>query len=239
MNLPDALVVFDVETTGVDVAEDRFVQAFVGLMDSDGEWIEKREWIIDPGVEIAQGAIDVHGISNELVREKGVDPALAIEDIINCISWYLRTGKPEAKRPLVAFNASFDLSMLTCEARRYGLDFQLEPNQSVIDPFVIDKTIDKYRKGSRKLVDVAPIYGVPVEENAHDAGADCLMTGRIAWVMLKRWTEPLTSLHNRQAGWAKDQRDSLQAYFARVDKLNEDGSPIVVEQGWPILDRAQ
>lgn len=50
----DKLVCFDVESTGVSVEDDRIVQAFVGLMGMDGEWIEKREWLIDPGVEVPQ-----------------------------------------------------------------------------------------------------------------------------------------------------------------------------------------
>lgn len=234
---PDAIVVFDLETTGIDTLNDRIVQAFLGVMGPDGEWIEKREWIVDPLMEIPQEASDVHGLSTEYVREHGVMPDLAIEDIINALYWYLQPPKRSlSRRPLVTFNGCFDLSMLAAEADRYGVVESLE-TLPMIDVYVCDKAVDKYRRGSRKLVNVAPVYDVPVEENAHDAGADCLMTGRVGWKLINKWQGTLDGLCDKQEAWADEQRQSLEDHFEREGKTNDDGSKILIERGFPVYEK--
>lgn len=231
------VVVFDVETTGVDVENDRIIQAFVGLMGENGEWIEQREWLIDPGIEIPEAASDVHGYTTERIQKEGrVDWQICIGEIESTLLAFTDAGSP-----LVMFNGSFDLSILTAEMRRSGYVWDLweafkSEGVPILDPYVVDKQRDKYRKGSRKLVDVAPVYGVPVEENAHDAGADCLMTGRIAMKMLQEYSGEWGDLVSKQVEWAKEQRSSLQAYFARTGKTNDDGTPIVIDTGWPLYD---
>lgn len=234
------LTVFDTETDGVDVENAHIIQAFVGRMGPDGEWIEKREWLIDHGLEMPTGASDVHGYTTERLRAEGrKDVDKAIMDIEGTIaSW---TGE---RCPLVAFNAAFDISLLTTQMWRTGYswnfaDSLVERGVSVIDPFVCDKAKDKYRRGKRKLVNVAPVYGVPVEENAHDAGADCLMAGRIAWKMVDSWKGSLVGLHDAQIGWREEQNQSLEDYFASAGTTNEDGSRILIDRGWPVYDKVR
>lgn len=234
---PDAIVVMDFETTGIDVLNDRIVQGFLGVMDRDGEWIEKREWIVDPGIPIPQGASDVHGISNEFVKEHGILPDLAIADIINALYWYMQPPKRSMPhRPLVTFNGCYDLSILAAEAERYGVTESLS-TIPMIDVYVCDKAVDKYRRGSRKLVNVAAVYGVPVEENAHDAGADCLMTGRTAWKLIDKWQGTLNGLCDKQEAWADEQRQSLEDYFEKEGKTNDDGSKIIIDRGFPVYEK--
>ena len=234
------IAVADAETTGVRTEEDRIIQFFVGLMGSDGEWIEKREWLIDPGVEVPKGASDVHGYTTERLRAEGrKDWEKCIQEIEGAILSF--TG---STTPIAFFNGSFDLSMLDAEMRRAGYSWSLmdatkEGRLKVVDSLVIDKYKDRFRRGSRKLVDVAPVYGVPVEENAHDAGADCLMTGRIALKQLAGYRGTLDDLHALQVKAAREQRESLEEYFRRSGRKNDDGSDIVIEQGWPWYDSAK
>ena len=228
----DKLVCFDVESTGVSVEDDRIIQAFVGLMGMDGEWIEKREWLIDPGIEVPQGASDVHGYTTERIREVGRKDADAAIFEIYCtiLEW------TNVNSPLVIFNARYDTSILDRELGRQHKRFDMT-GISVVDPFVCDKAKFKYRKGSRKLVDVAPIYGVPVEHNAHDASADCLMTGRIAAKQIESWQGTLAGLHDKQVGWASEQASSLEDYFDRSGKREPDGSKIIIDRQWPMKER--
>ena len=244
------IAVADCETSGVDTENDRIIQFFIGLMDQSGEWIEKREWLIDPGIDVPQGASDVHGYTTERLRAEGrKDWEKCIQEIGGAILSF--TGPTT---PIAFFNGSFDLSMLDAEMRRAGYKWSLmdsvhdtvnergeriKSGLKVVDAFIIDKYRDKYRKGSRKLVDVAPIYDVPVEENAHDAQADCLMTGRIALKQLAGYRGNLNDLHNLQVGAAREQRLSLESYFMESGKKNDDGSDIVIEQGWPWYDSAK
>lgn len=62
----------------------------------------------------------------------------------------------------------------------YDIRWRITASPVIFDPMVLDRAFDKWRKGSRKLVDLAAFYGVPVELNAHDAEADCRMVGRVA-----------------------------------------------------------
>lgn len=221
----NGILTLDTETDGVDVFNDHIITAFLGRMGASGRFEQKLDWLLNPGVEIPQGAIDVHGITNEHVQANGrTDIANALVEMWNII----RSECINGGRPLVAYNAPFDITLLIEESKRHGVAY-LDMNQvNVIDPLVIDKGLDKYRKGSRKLVDVAPVYGVPVETNAHDAGADCLMAGRVALKQLAKSRDTLQQLQARQVAWKLEQATSLQEYLRRSDPK------AVVEPGWPV-----
>jgi DNA polymerase-3 subunit epsilon len=236
------LLTFDTETTGVDVENDRIVTAFLGLMDETGNWAMTEHLLINPGIDIPAGATAVHGITTEYARDNGQPSQDAIQTILDII----RVACMPAGAPLVIYNAPFDLSILHFEALRHGLTpltaAELE-QIVVIDPLVIDKGIDKYRKGSRKLVDAAAHYGVPVETNAHDAGADCLMTGRVALRLLQlpaiagATNYANNNLQTRQRAWKAEQSASLQKYFRT--KANPPQPDAVVDGGWPVQTNVQ
>lgn len=222
------LLCFDVETTGVDVHNDRIVQAFLGLMEPDGQFSLSQNWLLDPGVEIPTGASDVHGITTAIARERGLkDVRGALEQMRSII--LSETGNGAA---LVIFNAPYDTTLLNAELVRHGLapiDFEAI---FVVDPFVIDKGIDKYRKGSRKLVAMAAHYGVPVEENAHDAGADCLMTGRIALTLLAK--TGTAGLQQKQKAWKLEQATSFQKYLRSAKNPAGADPTAYISPEWPV-----
>lgn len=219
----DEIAVFDTETTGVDRDTVRVVTAFVGTMGRDGVLTKFRTWLINPGVDIPEQATAVHGVTNAVARRDGQDPALAIAQINTALRQLLGRGVP-----VVAYNASYDLTLMDREARRHGLEPLTGP-APIIDPFIMDKHIDPYRKGSRKLIDTAAHYGV-VLEGAHDAEADATATGRLAWKLLSkvRATNTLEQLHNRQVTLAAEQAVSLQDYFRRI------GKEAVIDGAWPV-----
>lgn len=229
------LIPFDTETTGVDTQNDRLVTAFLGLMNEEGEFEQQVHYLVDPGVEIPKGASDVHGISTETARERGQkDVGAVIGEILSILhSECIVNG-----HPLVAYNAPFDLSLLVAEARRHidpNIDLSFLREIKVLDPLVLDKGFDKYRKGSRKLVDAAKHYGVPVEANAHDAAADCLMAGRIALKILGSLAtrSTLDELHRKQHHWKKEQAASLQTYFRTKAPAATRNPDAIVDGGWP------
>ena len=61
--------------------------------------------------------------------------------------------------PVVVYNAPYDLSLLDRECRRNGLE-PIDAPGPVIDPLVIDKAVDSYRKGKRTLEVAAAHYRV-------------------------------------------------------------------------------
>ena len=205
-----ALGVFDLETTGIDTATARIVTAHVGLLDEYGEVVERKDWIVDPGVPIPEAATAVHGVSTERARRFGRAPAEVVPEILAAIRQVFDRGFP-----LVVYNAPYDLTLLAAEAARVGAE-PLTAALPVVDPFVIDKAVDRYRKGKRTLEAAAAVYGVELTD-AHDAGADAIAAGRVAQAMARRHVDELDlaaeALHERQVAWCADQAERFTAYM--------------------------
>lgn len=218
--------VFDLETTGVDVAVDRVVTAHVGVLDHTGAVVRSRAWLADPGIAIPAGATAVHGITTERARTEG----RPVRDVVAEVVDELRSLF-EAGIPVVAYNAPYDFSLLKHEALRHGILPIADP-APVIDPLVLDKAFDRYRKGKRTLEVVAAHYRVALE-GAHDAAADAIAAGRVAQALAGRFAlaASVDELHTQQIGWARSQAESLTEYFIRVGRLDPSDA---LDGSWPI-----
>jgi DNA polymerase-3 subunit epsilon len=209
----EALGVFDLETTGVDTSTARIVTAHVGLLDESGRVVERKDWIVDPGVEIPSGAAAVHGISTARARRFGRPPGDVVPEIVAAIRSVLDRGFP-----LVVYNAPYDLSLLAHEARRAGCP-PLHMPAPIVDPLVLDKAVDRYRRGKRTLTAAAAEYGVPLTD-AHDAGADAIAAGRLAQAIARRHAAELAgtaeALHERQVEWCREQAARFEEYMQRT-----------------------
>jgi DNA polymerase-3 subunit epsilon len=208
----DTLAVFDLETTGIDVESSRIVTAHVGVIDSTGALIEHTDWIADPGIEIPAQATAVHGVSTERARAEGRPAPEVVAEIIAALKALFARGLP-----LTIYNAPYDLTLLNREARRYGIEPILSPSP-VIDPLVIDKAVDRFRKGKRTLEAAAVHYGVDLTD-AHDASADAVAAGRVAQAMARKNPSelaiPAAALHAKQIEWCAQQAASFQDYMRR------------------------
>ena len=220
--------VFDLETTGVDVADDRIVTAHVGLLDAAGDVVHARDWLADPGVPIPDGASAVHGITTEHARRNGRPARDVVAEVVEAVRGLLDAGIP-----VVAYNAPFDFSMLKYESLRHGIP-PIENPSPVIDPLVVDKAYDRWRKGKRTLEVVAAHYAVRLDA-AHQASADAVAAGRVAQALAERfapWLPPTVhELHTRQIGWARAQAASLTEYFVGIGRLDPDDR---LDGRWPI-----
>ncbi|WP_442923418.1 3'-5' exonuclease [Microbacterium sp. JZ31] len=220
--------VFDLETTGVDVTQDRIVTAYVGLLDATGRVIHEEHWLADPGMDIPEGATAVHGITTAHARAHGRPAAEVVAEVTAALRTLLSAGIP-----VVAYNAAYDFSLLKCEGDRHGLQ-PLDSPAPVIDPLVIDKTLDRYRKGKRTLDVVAAHYAVPLDA-AHEASADAIAAGRVALALAERFADRLPDdvleLHTRQIGWAREQAESLTEYFISIGRLEPSEA---LNGTWPV-----
>lgn len=221
-----AVGVFDLETTGVDVTRDRVVTAHVGLLGPDGAALRARSWLADPGIEIPEGATAVHGITTAHARAHGRPAAQVVREVVDALAELFAAGVP-----VVAYNAPFDFSLLKHEAVRHGIPPITDPSP-VIDPLVLDKAHDRFRKGKRTLEVVAAHYAVSLE-GAHDAAADAIAAGRVAQALARRFALEATAheLHTRQIGWARAQAESLTDYFIRIGRLDPEER---LDGSWPI-----
>jgi DNA polymerase III epsilon subunit-like protein/ADP-ribose pyrophosphatase YjhB (NUDIX family) len=221
------LGVFDLETTGVDVDTSRIVSACIAVLDEDGGVVSRWNWLADPGIDIPEGASAVHGITTERAQEHGRPAQLVIAEIVQTLRVLFDSGIP-----VTVYNAPYDLSLLDRECRRHGLE-PLGKLSPVIDPLVIDKAVDRYRKGKRTLEVTSTVYDVPLDD-AHDAGADAIAAGRVALALLRRYPDELDisldDLHGRQEVWHAEQAASFQEYLR--SKRGDDS--YVADPSWPL-----
>ncbi|MDR2380618.1 MAG: DNA polymerase III subunit epsilon [Bifidobacteriaceae bacterium] len=164
------LLGFDTETTGVNWREDRVVTAALMWRSADGTE-RTRSWLINPGIEIPARATAIHGVTTEMAQTQGARPEVALEEVACELAESLAR-----QVPVLAFNASYDLRILDTELRRHGLASLADRLGGllapVIDPLVIDRAVDRYRRGQRKLVDLMALYGLPRSDSLHDALED-------------------------------------------------------------------
>lgn len=220
------LAVFDTETTGIDPATTRIVTANISIIRPGGVVESSRDWLINPGIEIPAQATAVHGITTEYARENGEDAAGAIYDIVQELQALF-----DSSIPVVAYNASYDFTILQREAVRYGHDPLANPCP-VIDPLIIDKQVDRYRKGKRTLEAASAHYGVSLA-NAHTASADAQAAGFVAQAIAAKFSSELSmssiALHDKQVVWAREQAESFNEY------LKKSGKPYSASSGvWPV-----
>lgn len=230
-----ALVGFDLETTGTEPLEARIVTAaVVGLRDGDAEPARQRTWLADPGVLIPAQASAIHGISSERAVAEGRPVREVADEIAETLTGYWRQGVP-----VVAYNAAFDLTLLTAELHRHGLPSLSERLGGtrigpVVDPYTIDRAVDRYRKGKRNLEAVCVEYGV-VHGGAHDAAADALAAVRVAYAIAARHGSVAAlsapELHERQITWYAEWAADFQDFLRRKGKPDA-----VIDSRWPIRE---
>ncbi|MFJ3834497.1 exonuclease domain-containing protein [Streptomyces sp. NPDC090054] len=230
---------FDTETTGPKPVEDRIVTA--ALIARGGGLPDKvMSWLINPGVPIPAEATEVHGI-DDAKAATGAEPAAALDDIADHIAKALAYGMP-----LVAFNLSFDWTILARDLERHRLPTMAErmpegTAPGLIDPHVIDRQFVKYVKGTgmRKLKPTAERYGVELTD-WHTAEADALAALLIAEKQFERF--PLlneyspASLFDQQKRWRADQQAGLQHWFRTKATPEQGRDPNKVINGsWPLI----
>ncbi|KAF0650341.1 MULTISPECIES: 3'-5' exonuclease [Streptomyces] len=231
----ETLVGFDLETTGTEPFEARIVTAAVVEV-RDGRTLARREWLADPGVRIPAQAAAIHGISSERAAAEGRPAREVADEVADALAGYWARGVP-----VVAYNAAFDLTLLTAELRRHGLPSLRDrlgglPIGPVIDPYTIDRSVDRYRRGKRNLEAVCAEYGVALD-GAHEAAADALAAVLVACAIAERHAlvARLTprELHARQVEWYAQWAADFQGFLRRK------GSPdAVVDPRWPLREPA-
>ncbi|MER5754166.1 3'-5' exonuclease [Streptomyces sp. NPDC002088] len=231
----ELLIGFDLETTGTDPREARIVTGAV-IEVRGGQPTGRREWLADPGVEIPADAVAVHGISNERATSEGRPADQVADAIADVLTTYWKTGVP-----VVAYNAAFDLTLLSAELRRHGLPSLrdrlggLDP-APVVDPYTIDRWADRYRRGKRNLEAVCAEYGV-VLDFAHDACADALAAARLACAIADRHPKVAAlgpaELHRRQIEWYADWAANFQSFLR-----GKGDADAVVDGTWPLRELA-
>lgn len=208
---------FDTETTGVDPATARLLEAALIVDNAPTSPVRTWEMIVercDPGpdVPIPAEASQIHGIDRAALT--GCRPT---REVLSDVLAYLE-ALSALEVPIVIYNAPYDLGLLTAEIARH--DLGPLPDLTIIDPLVLDRHYDPFRKGSRRLAAVAGHYGHRLDD-AHAAAADVTATLAIARTIIDRYDLPhdpdaLHRLHtDAYATWAEN-------YTAHLDRTGSD-----------------
>ncbi len=172
LRLARPLVVFDLETTGVEIGRDRIVEIGVVRLDPEGsrdEWVQR----VNPEMPIPPGATAVHGITDDDVRDM---PRLA-DIAAHVLSLF-------AGADVAGFNsASFDLPFLAADLERVGCPLDRSSLRHV------DAMRIFHLKEPRDLSAALRFYCGREHAGAHSALADALATLDILEAQVGRYAD--------------------------------------------------
>ncbi len=175
----------------------------------------------------------MHGITTAYAVENGSSPADALAEIADVLASALASGVP-----VVGFNAQYDLSILETELARHGLPTLASrlPGglRPVVDPLVLDRHLDKWRRGKRKLIDMCGTYDVAVvADDLHAADADVLATLDLVHAIAAKFPAvgavELSDLHDQQVEAHRVWATEFSAYLRSRGTVDDLPSPL-----WPV-----
>lgn len=170
LKLKRPIIFFDLETTGVDIANDRIVEISMVKVGVDGEKVVKTRRI-NPEMHIPAEATAVHGISDEDVKDEPT-----FRQIAKSLAAFIEGCD------FGGFNSNrFDLPMLVEEFLRAEVDVNFD-NRKFVDVQTIF-----HRKEQRTLVAAYKFYCDKDLENAHSAEADTMATYEVLESQIERY----------------------------------------------------
>ncbi len=222
---------FDLETTGISSFRDSPVSFGFAERTSCGTQIDVRleGAYIHPGRPIPPGATAIHGITDAMVAN-----ATPVDDAVEALAQSLFEVWAGGGI-IVGMNLSYDLTMVDSLCQRLGLATLRDRGSigPILDVLILDRHFDKWRKGSRKLVDLCQHYGV-VLASAHSAVDDALASLLVLDALRERFLDidliETADLNVAQRAWFQDWLQSFSTF-----REKKGGAPVAPGQfEWPI-----
>ena len=224
LNLKKPLVVFDLETTGLDIVNDRIIQLSFIKVYPDGKE-ERGDHLINPGRHIPEMITELTGIDDEKVKDapsfKQISTTLA-ETFKGC--------------DFAGFNSNrFDVPMLAEEFLRAGIDFDFSKCR------LIDAQAIFHKMERRNLAAAYKFYcGRKMEEDfeAHRADQDTEATYRVLMGELDMYSKEQQEEDDRIL---PNDMDFLAEFSKQNDNVDFSGrmiwAPITDKEGKPLTDK--
>ncbi len=220
-------IVLDFETTSADPKVARPVEMGLIITNPENEIVEDFSVLVDAGVKIPEEATKIHGITTEDIRARGMSSKDVITKLIDVLVAY-------EELPIVIYNVPYDWGMVTEEIKRIGAHITAKVahrEMLFVDPLLIDRKLDKYRKGSRKLSDVCTHHKIDLED-AHSAKADAHATSKLLRALINKHSQlktmSLEELYKKQTDWFSEWKRHTNNFWFRT------GNPNKITNGWPI-----
>lgn len=170
LNLTRAIAFIDLETTGVSLSSDRIVEIAIIKILPDGSRVVKRK-LINPEMSIPEESSDIHGITNEMVKD-----APTFKQIANEIKMFIDNCD------LGGYNSNrFDIPILMEEFLRAGMDVDLSTRKMVDVQHIF------YTMEPRTLTAAYKFFCNKELTNAHSAEADVDATIEVLMAQLERY----------------------------------------------------
>jgi DNA polymerase III subunit epsilon len=202
LQLKKPLAVIDIEATGNNVATDRIVEIAIVKLLPDGARTVKRK-LLNPGIEIPQAIVDIHGISNDMVKD-----APTFKQVAQELKQYLDGCD------LACYNAyRLDVPILVEEFIRADVDFDMKSRK------VVDVQKIYHQMEQRNLAAAYKFYCDKTLDGAHGAEVDATATAEILFAQVERYPQLGNSLDTVIKAVGEDQIID----FARRFVYNEKG----------------
>lgn len=161
------MIFYDIETTGLNVLQDRIIEIYA--LKINGNERTEMHHFINPGIHIPQEASDIHGYTDDFVRDK---PLLI--DVIHEISNFFENES------LCGYNIKkYDNLIMDVEFSRYDYDFNLDARK-VIDVYELWAIMEP-----RSLAGALKRFCNEESNNLHGAMEDVVVTNRVYNRMLE------------------------------------------------------
>jgi len=207
INLRRPLVIFDIETTGISISNDRIVELATIKIDPDGTE-ESRTQRFNPTIHIPHEVSLIHGIYDEDVKDK---PTFA--EKAKDLAEYFKGCD------FGGFNSNkFDFPMLVEEMLRAGVDFDAE-NRKFVDAQRIFHQMEQ-----RTLTAAYKFYCGKILENAHSAEADTRATLEVLMAQIERYDE------------LENDMDQLHKFSGQNNNVDLSGRMIYDKKGQAIFN---
>jgi len=219
LNLRIPLCFFDLETTGINITQDRIIEIAVIKVMPNGEVIRKSN-LVNPGINIPAESTAIHGITNEDVADKQFFKEIA-KDYVKFFEG----------ADLAGFNIlKFDVPMLVEEFLRAGVEFDYS-RKKLIDAQKIFHLMEK-----RTLSAAFKFYCGQDMNNAHSAEADTQATMDVLMAQIERYeNQEVTDGQGNRVGFIKNDMEELHRITA-TEMVDLAGRMVKNEKGEPVFN---
>ena len=200
LQLQRPIAFIDLETTGINISADRIVEiAVVKILPDNSKQVKRK--LINPQMPIPAGASEIHGITNDMVKD-----APTFKQVANEIKQFLENCD------LGGYNSNrFDIPLLIEEFMRAGLEFTTD-GRKFVDVQKIFHLMEQ-----RTLGAAYKFYCSKTLESAHSAETDATATWEILEAQIDRYSNLGNTLDSIMKFTGEDDMVDFARRFIKIN----------------------